>query len=158
MPAAWGLATGAADGRKLGAILNVKTAHKYFPKEFLETHLTGTGAGTTLVLTATIGGVRMNAIGYKYARSKKPQFLIATVGDFDTDWKPYIARFQDAQMNTVSRPVPRPRVLSVYYAKANVVDVHNQGRQDLLHLESSWPTRNCWFRQFCTGMWIVAVI
>ena len=152
VPAAWYLAT----ERKLGCILNVKTAHKHFPKDFLETNLTGTGAGTTLVLTATIGGVRMNAIGYKYARSKKAQFFIATVGDFDTAWKPYIARFKDVLMNTVSRPVPRPRVLAVYYAKANVVDVHNQGRQDLIHLESSWPTRNCWFRQLCTGMGIVA--
>ena len=59
-------------------------------------------------------------------------------------------------MNLISRPVPRPRVLSVYYALANKVDVHNQGRQDLIHLERSWPTQNCWFRNFCTGMGMVA--
>ena len=160
VPAAWLLAAGMSDAfgtdtKRIGCVLNVKTAHKHFPKEFLETHLIGVGAGTTLVLEATIGGVRMNAIGYKYARSKKPQFFVATVGDFDTNWKPYIARFTDCVGNTVSRPVPRPRVLSVYYAIANRGDVHNQGRQDLIHLESSWPTRNCWFRNFCTGMGMV---
>ena len=29
-----------------GCILNVKNAHKFFPKEFLETHLAGCGAGS----------------------------------------------------------------------------------------------------------------
>ena len=56
----------------------------------------------------------------------------------------------------MSRPVPRPDVCSVYYTLANKVDVHNQGRQDLIHLETSWPTRNCWFRNLCTGIGMVA--
>ena len=52
----------------------------------------------------------------------------------------------------MSKPIPRPDVLGVAYKLLNKVDVHNQGRQDLIRLERSWPTQNCWFRQFCFGM------
>eukprot|EP01049_Picozoa_sp_SAG25_P022251 SAG25_NODE_8752_length_406_cov_0.485342_1_plen_87_part_01 len=41
------------------------------------------------------------------------------------------------------------------YKVLNVVDVHNQGRQDLVKLERTWHTRNCWFRQLCFGIGLV---
>ena len=138
----------------LGVIANVKVQKKWFPKEAIEELLEGCKAGSFVVLTATIGGVRMNAVGYKYARSKKTQCFICTVGDFVL-WRPYIAKFKDQYFNTVSRPVPRPRVISVYYLLANRVDVHNQGRQDKIGLEVALPTRDGWFRMFSTFLGIV---
>eukprot|EP01047_Picozoa_sp_COSAG01_P101363 COSAG01_NODE_31108_length_603_cov_3.549603_2_plen_113_part_01 len=43
-------------------------------------------------------------------------------------WKPYIAKFKDFQNKTVSRPILRPKVLSVAFTLLNRVDIHNQGR------------------------------
>ena len=43
-------------------------------------------------------------------------------------WKPYIAKFKDFQNKTISRPIDRPKVLSVAFTLLNRVDIHNQGR------------------------------
>jgi hypothetical protein len=142
--------------RGKGCIMNVKTSHAGFPKDVLHEKLTGCAAGSYIVMTTTVDGIRFNAIGYKYARSKKAQTFICTVGAVTSGWKPYIAKFKDAQFNTVSRPVRRPNVLSRAYELLNTVDKHNHGRQDLIHVERSWLSKNCWFRLFCTGMGIVA--
>jgi hypothetical protein len=139
-----------------GCIMNVKTSKANFPKAVLEAELEGCAAGSYMALTTTVDGIRFNAIGYKYSRSKKVQTFICTVGAVTSGYKPYIAKFKDAQFNTISRPVRRPNVLSRAYELLNVVDKHNHGRQDLIHLETSWLTQNCYFRCFCTGMGIVA--
>jgi hypothetical protein len=85
---AYGLAL---DGK--GSILNIKTAHAFIPKAEIEEALKGTAAGTSMVWTTTIDRIRFNVIGYKYARFKKVQIFIATVGAVTSDWKPYIAKF-----------------------------------------------------------------
>jgi hypothetical protein len=120
---AYGLAL---DGK--GSILNIKTAHAFIPKAEIEEALKGTAAGTSMVWTTTIDRIRFNVIGYKYARFKKVQIFIATVGAVTSDWKPYIAKFKDFQNKTVSRPILRPKVLSVAFTLLNRVDIHNQGR------------------------------
>ena len=87
---------GLAKERRMGSVLNVKTAHAHYPKDFLERNLANCSAGSSMVLTSTVDGIRMNAIGYKYARSKKTQFFIASIGSVKTTaWKPYIAKFKD---------------------------------------------------------------
>jgi hypothetical protein len=116
----------AKDGK--GSILNIKTAHAFIPKAEIEEALKGTAAGTSMVWTTTIDRIRFNVIGYKYARFKKVQIFIATVGAVTSDWKPYIAKFKDFQNKTVSRPILRPKVLSVAFTLLNRVDIHNQGR------------------------------
>ena len=139
-----------------GCIFNVKTAHSMLPKKQIEEQLKGCAAGSSVVWTTEIDGIRFNCIGYKYARSKKLQMFITTVGEVTCDWKPYIAKFKDSHGKTISRAIPRPKVLSVAYTLLNRVDVHNQGRQDLIRLERTWETRNCWFRNLCFGLGVIA--
>jgi hypothetical protein len=42
--------------------------------------------------------------------------------------------------------VPRPDVISKYFADSNVIDSHNQAQQSVLELEKHWITQSGWFR------------
>ena len=85
LPAAFGLAK-----KNIGCIFNVKTAYGGTPKLKAESILKGCRAGTSMVFTTEIGGIRFNFIAYKYARSKKVQFFITTVGEVVSKRYPYI--------------------------------------------------------------------
>jgi len=76
-------------------------------------------------------------------------FFVSTCG-VTTPGEPYVAKFQDGNGNLAQRDIPRPALISNYFAHCNVIDVHNQQRQGELGLESKWETNNCWFRLITT--------
>ena len=55
-------------------------------------------------------------------------------------------RYTDSFGNICTRYVDRPQVISNFFAGSNVIDTHNQLRQDSLKLEKKWITQNPWFR------------
>ena len=82
--------------------------------------------GSHIVLESKIKGVDLLAIGYKYNK-KKVLFFIATKGAGHTEpGEPYVAKWKDKNLNTLTREVPRPEIVSKYFQKSNVIDVNNQ--------------------------------
>ena len=48
---------------------------------------------------------------------------------------PYVTKWKDKNLTSLSRDIPRPEVVSKYVQKPNLIDVNNQLRQDILALE-----------------------
>ncbi len=55
-------------------------------------------------------------------------------------------KYTDSFGNICTHNVDRPQVVSNFFASSNVIDTHNQLRQDSLKLEKKWVTQNPWFR------------
>lgn len=125
----------------------VKTAKKNFPKLFLEETMKNWSGGMSLVMEGrTASGVEVLAIGYKYNSTKVLCFVATKDAGSTLEGIPYNARYKDGYGNGAARKVPRPDIISRYFAASNVVDKHNQARQFELALEKHWVTTNCWFR------------
>jgi hypothetical protein len=134
----------------------VKTAHAGYPKDWLLSTLQPLPGGSRAILTSTVNGQNLLAVGYKYNR-RKVLFFVATMGaGVTTNGAPYLQRFPDAHGNLVIREVPRPDVVSKYFEASPRVDNHNQSRQDDLGLEELWQTQDCYFRLHCTVQGVCA--
>ena len=55
------------------------------------------------------------------------------------------------------RVVPRPDVVSKFFAVSPRVDNHNQARRHDLAMEEIWDTHDCWFRLFTMFMGITLI-
>jgi hypothetical protein len=53
---------------------------------------------------------------------------------------------RDHPGNICTQFVDQPEVISIFFVSSNVIDTHNQLRQDLLQLEKKWVTKNPFFR------------
>lgn len=116
----------------------IKTCHGGTPKRFIEDKMSNWPAGSTLALQATVRGVDLVCLGYKYSKTKILTFLFNKGAGSLKPGDPYIARWKDKHMNTVSKLVPRPKVVSTYFKDCNKIDSHNQSRQSDLALEKAW--------------------
>jgi hypothetical protein len=131
-------------------IFQVKTAHSLFPKAFIEDVLKSQPGGTSISLRGELDGVGMIAIGYKYNKSRVLHFIMSENAGSTCDGEPYQMKFPDEHGNIHIREVPRPAVISEYFAACNSVDVHNQLRQYALKLEKKWVTTDPYFRLHTT--------
>ena len=147
----------AASQNNCNLVCVVKTAHRQYPKKFLEEKMKDWPPGSNLVLKSKLHGVNLVAVGYKYSRKKVLCFLYNEGAGTIQPGKPYMAKWKDKFGNTNSKLVPRPDVISRYFSDSNVIDVHNQSRQHDLHLEKNWVTRDGYFRVNTTlfGMCVV---
>ena len=128
----------------------IKTAHKLFPKNFLESSLKDKSAGSRLVLETIIDDIPLLAIGYKYNKRKVLCFVATKGAGTTLDGMPYIQRWADDNGNLLTREVARPAIISEYFNYSPRVDNHNQSRQHDLMLEELWDTHDPWFRLHCT--------
>ena len=98
--------------------------------------------GSHLEMRTEIDGVKLIAIGSSKYNSKKTQLHLVTEGAGPTTpGLPYIATYHDELGNVLTREVSRPAVVSRYFKKFNMVDVHDQ-RQHELGLERKWVGKN----------------
>ena len=137
----------------------IKTAHSRTPKKFLEDQMKYFPGGTWIVMEgyAEKEGVPLVCIGYKY-NAKKVLVFITTKGAGSTQpGEPYLAKFADMYGNVCTREVARPEIISNYYNRSNVVDLHNQARQAELALEKKWVTQNAFFRLYTTLLGIIVI-
>jgi hypothetical protein len=58
---------------------------------------------------------------------------------------PYKMKYTDTYGNVCVQGVERLDVISKFFQTSNIIDTHNQLRQDLLHLETKWRTRSAYF-------------
>lgn len=137
----------------------VKTNSSCFPKEEVEALMKDWPSGSHIVLQCKtwVENNILYCVGYKYL-SKKALCFVFTEGCCDTTaGEPYVAKFSNQHGNTMTRDVNRPHCISDFFAAANIIDSHNQGRQFELALEKHWITQDCWFRLDTTFIGMVVV-
>ena len=132
----------------------IKTSHKHYPKQYLETTMKEWPPGSHLVLQTHKDGETFYAIGYKY-NMRKVLFFITTEGAGSTmPGTPYEAKWLDENGRIASRQIPRPHLISEYYKNSNQIDKHNHARQGVLALEKNVVTQCGYFRLFTTYLGI----
>jgi hypothetical protein len=129
-------------------VMVIKTAHAGYPKKYLEEKMADVPSGNKLVMTATVNGVEVVALAYRYNRKKTLLFLLtkgAGSTAFDPE-HPYVAKFLDHSGHNNERHIPRSAVLNRFFAASPRIDNHNQRRQHELDVAYTWQTDDCWFR------------
>jgi Transposase IS4 len=124
----------------------VKNSHSKYPKAFLEQTMAEWPGGSHLVLEATIDGVGVVAVGYKYKKKRVNCFIFSKGSGHTEPGECYEVKWKDENGNTRHRNVPRPQVVANYYKFSNTIDVFNQSRQFHLRLEKHWITEDGYFR------------
>ena len=93
----------------------MKTAHAGFPKQYLLNLMKDMPGGVSMTLQATVDGISLTAMGYKY-NSGKVLFFIATEGaGSSAAGHPYVATFPDRLGNKCTREVYRPALIGTYF-------------------------------------------
>ena len=128
------------------AVFQVKQYHSLFPKDFIEEALKEAPGGVHIVLKSTTSDeVNLVAVGYRYSRKTILHFVMTENAGSTSEGEPYEMKYTDGYGNICTRMVDRPEVISNFFATSNVIDTHNQLRQDLLQLEKKWLTKNAFF-------------
>jgi hypothetical protein len=129
------------------AVFQIKQYHSNFPKEFIKEALKDAPGGVHILLEGkTESKVPLLALGYRYSRKTVLHFVPIKNAGSTKPGTPYQMRYTDSFGNICTRYVDRPQVVSNFFAGSNVIDTHNQLRQDSLKLEKKWITQNPWFR------------
>ena len=116
----------------------MKQYHNLFPKDFIEAALKDAPGGVHIVLKGTTRDeVNLVAIGYCYSRKTILHFVLAENAGNTEPGDPYEMQYTDSYGNICTRYVDHPDVISRFFASSNVIDTHNQLRQDLLQLEKN---------------------
>ena len=132
----------------------IKTAHRHFPKAYLESSMKEWPPGSHLVMETRVRDHKYYAMGYKY-NMKKVLCFIATEGAGHTgDGDPYEAKWLDSNGRMASRKISRPHMLSEYFKYSNQIDKHNHARQSQLAIEKNVITQCGYFRLWCTYLGI----
>jgi hypothetical protein len=128
-------------------VFQVKQYHSLFPKNFIEEALKEAPGGVHIVLkSTTMDEVNLIAVGYRYSHKTILHFVLRENAGSTSEGDHYEMKYTDSYGNICTRLVDRPEVISNFFALFNVIDIHNQLRQDLLQLEKKWLTKNPFFR------------
>ena len=130
----------------------VKQYSANYPKEDIVSALEGKPAGTKIVLTTTVRGVRLVAIGYNQKKNDTVCLLMTegAASTMDDPRRPRVQKFLDKYRNVCVRRVNRPKALNEYYRYCGLIDDHNRLRQGYLQLEKKWLCKSGFARIFST--------
>ena len=132
----------------------VKTAHRGFPKAYLESKMATWPPGTHLVLQNSTNCRKYYAIGYKYSKRKVISFIATEKAGHTRPGQPYVAKWVDANNTVRFRPIDRPHLISNFFRHSNQIDKHNHARQSELGIEDNVVTHCGYMRLFCTYLGI----
>ena len=93
----------------------MKTAHKLFPKQFIEKVLKDAPGGMSLKLLATYKGVRLIAVGYNYNKKHMLHFIMTENVGSTGPGNPYEMKFADEHGNVCICKVSCPEVISEFF-------------------------------------------
>lgn len=128
-------------------VFQIKQYHSLFPKQYIEDALMEAPGGVHILLEGkTKDEVSLVALGYRYSRKTILFFVLTKSAGSSKPGDPYQMKYTDSFGNICTRNVNRPQVVSNFFASSNVIDMHNQLRQDSLKLEKKWVTQSPWFR------------
>ena len=128
----------------------VKQYDANYPKQAILDILRGKPAGTKIVLTATVKGIKLVAIGYNKNKSDTV-CLLMTEGPgstIDDECRPRGQKFINKFRNVCVRKFARPKVVNEYYYYCGIIDDHNRRRQGYLRLEQKWVSQSGFARIF----------
>lgn len=138
----------------------IKNNQTLFPMEALKKVMTARHgakpAGHWVTMTTKIAGVNMFAVAFAWSQKGMAYFL-STCGSTRPAPELYVTNFEDDFGNITFKEIQRPWISYFLYNYLPLIDEHNKMRQDVLGLENSWPTKDCWFRLVTTmvGMSVV---
>ena len=132
----------------------VKTAHRGFPKIYLETTMKDWPPGTHLVLETIIGMKKYYAIGYKYCKRKVICFIATEFAGHTLPGVPYKGKWVDNNGKTNFRNIKRPHLISLFFHNSNQIDKHNHARQYVLGIEKQVVTTCGYYRLYSTYLGI----
>ena len=127
----------------------VKNCSANYCKAAMLERLASKERGSTVVALATVEGVEMMAVGYKFSLSRPPNLFLATVGS-SADGGTYFASFDNDDGVTETAPLPRPQVAEQYFgtqdgaAGSTACDDHNHRRQNELDVCRNWHLEDGW--------------
>jgi hypothetical protein len=123
-------------------VFQVKQYHSLFPKDFIEEALKEAPGGVHIVLKATTRDeVNLVAVRYCYSCKTILHFVLTENAGDTSEGDPYEMKYLDSYGNICTHHVDRLEVISNFIASSNIIDTHNQLRQDLLQLEKKWFTK-----------------
>jgi hypothetical protein len=128
----------------------VKTAHKGYPKAYLESKMQTWPPGTHLVMECQKNVSKYYAIGYKYSNRKIICFIATEKAGHTLKGEAYCAKWVDNNNNVSFRYIDRPHLISQFFQHSNQVDKHNHARQSELAIEENVVTVCGYFRLYCT--------
>jgi hypothetical protein len=131
----------------------VKNNKHLYPMEVLHRILSSRHgdkpAGHWVVMTTTIQDVSLVAVAYAWSQ-KGVSFFISTCGSTEISPVKYESKYEDNWGMTAMKLINRPELCHFLYEYLPLIDEHNKQRQNLLALETSWLTKDPWFRLVCT--------
>ena len=132
----------------------VKTAHRGYPKAYLEAKMKTWPPGSHLVMECVKNVSKYYAIGYKYSNRKIICFITTEKAGHTLKGQSYCAKWVDGNNNVSFRYVDRPHVISQFFNHSNQIDKHNHARQSELALEENIVTTCGYFRLYSTYLGI----
>jgi hypothetical protein len=138
----------------------VKNNHNMYPMQpllaVLRARFGKRPAGHWVVFRAVIGEVKLFALAYAWSQRGISYFL-STCGRTDPHPQKYRSNFEDDFGVVTFKELNRPYIAHFLYEYLPLIDEHNKQRQNLLNLERSWLTKDCWMRLITTivGMSVV---
>ena len=97
------------------------------PTEEMYSRLSGKNRGACIVMTATVDGVYLMCIGFRFNHATKPNIFLTTTGD-SANGVPYLAKFQDDDGQVAETRLERPLVMPHAGATA-LLPAHLSARQ-----------------------------
>ena len=140
------------------AMLQVKNNKALYPKDFINSTLSGMPGGVHIVLEAThSNGTPLIALGYRYSKKTTLFFIFHRDAGSTLPGTPYEMKYTDDYGNVQIRLIDCPDIVSCFYKDSNLIDMHNQVRQSELALEKKWVTQCGYFRLATTLIGISVV-
>ena len=132
----------------------VKTAHRMFPKKFLD-NVDIQQRGDFVAATAT--GDDTPVIAHCW-NDRKRKHLVSTCGttlDAEPHRKKRYHVADNGEIELTYREVKHQQVVELYFGGAPAIDIHNHNRQGGLALEMVWGTQTWWHRVLATMLGII---
>ena len=132
--------------RGLHFIGMVKTAHRSYPRAFLNAKLKEAERGQTEALGCDFSGTPLIAVGWK---DKKIFTLVSTFGTTLPGKVHRVSHsviYDEGTVTKTFRDVPRDAITTMYFEGSSTIDVHNHLRQGNLAVESH--ARHTWHGRF----------
>ena len=122
----------------------VKTAHREFPKKYLEQQEVKERGDHVAAVTEQ-KGVKLLAVGWA---DKKRKLTVSTYGNTlpGTPHKKRRWTVENGFERAFTKEVKRPSIVEHYFDAASAIDVHNHFRQGIVSLETAVKTQRWDFR------------
>ena len=108
-------------------------------------------AGKWAVMVTYINEIKIIAMAYAWSM-KGISFFVSSCGNTSPSLNTHKSQLEDDFGGVGFKELARPKLAEFIYEYLPLIDEHNKQRQNILNLEGSWPTKNCWLRLVLTTL------